>query len=618
VKALKERAKRLGTLLPLKQRTITPGMEFLLWALAFVVLRAVLSALWRPGPLYCDEITFIEGALRMGGNGLHSDDYIHGPIIYYVLLLTHAITLLVKMMGGALSGIDDFLRWYVEHPEGLRQAARGAMYIGGGATIAATMYAAHLLSGSRHKARIAGLMLLSMPLFHHSSWFIKEDLWAALFGVLALALAFRRQHLVSVGICLGLAIAAKYTAVVLLPAVFLILADASSSPQVAVKGWIVRCLQLTLAAVITFTILNPYALIHFRTFLEQLHTIENEYLRGDLIGGRTMPPLLADSVIREFIPLDIGIVATVALLYGAARGNWGPLSLKLPLIVGPLAAIALLGICRAGFPRSLTIALPWIAVLASVSWPQWNGSSKLLNALPIVLLVSLAVLQVSGFYRYVAAPDTRELGAAFIEQTIPGDAVILCEGLHNRVPDAGLSLRPNLRCLAESQQEILARGGIGRLSELEKELAASAKPKRFEILAEKDLAPGGMEELERADVVVAAKWLSPFPDDREFNISDSKWPPALDYARDRALFFEALQRHGFRLVRTFAPSLPARWSFIDRPDPRVLYSPRWLESEVAVGGPEISIYVRCGDQLSNDDRSDDKKSGFADLRYASN
>ncbi|HEY6327957.1 MAG TPA: hypothetical protein VI756_01380, partial [Blastocatellia bacterium] len=490
------------------------------------------------------------------------------------------MTLLAKMLGGSLHGTSDFLRWYVEHPEGLRRTGRVVMLLAGGATIGVTMHGAYCSSRSRHSARIAGLVLLGMPLFHHASLFIKEDIWAALFGAAALTLALTRKNALWVGGLLGVAIAAKYTAVGLLPGLALLVAANSCADGISLRALALSCTRLALAAGVAFALLNPYFLIHLKAAIQQIQIINSEYMRGQQLGAGITPPLLAGSVIGEFIPFDIGIAAILAVVAGLAQRNRLPRASWWALMMGPLTVIVLVGACRAGFPRSLTVVLPWIAVLAGLTWPRLTGRPILVRALPAVLFILLGVFQVSSLYRYMAAPDTRELAANFVEQNIPSDSVVLCEGLHDQVPDEGITLRPNLRSLIESQNVVAARRGSGMLSQIEREVAASGGLARFDILGEKDFGIGGSEELKRADVVVTATWLSPFPDAREYNLSGASTLPAVaDYDRRRALFFQALDGQGFRLARTFKPSLASRWSFIDRPDPKVLYVDQWLSKQ---------------------------------------
>lgn len=70
--------------------------------------------------------------------------------------------------------------------------------------------------------------------------------------------------------------------------------------------------------------------------------------------------------------------------------------------------------------------------------------------------------------------------------------------------------------------------------------------------------------------------------------------------QERLLFLEAAGLAGFRPTARFEPTLVARWSFIDRPDPSVLSPVSWLTRRPGVAGPEIAIYVRSTELEAQD------------------
>lgn len=68
--------------------------------------------------------------------------------------------------------------------------------------------------------------------------------------------------------------------------------------------------------------------------------------------------------------------------------------------------------------------------------------------------------------------------------------------------------------------------------------------------------------------------------------------PAIEgYQRERRRFIGIAESKGFQLLTRFDPSLIARWSFIDRPDPQVL-SPLAVFHRNPVVGPVIEIYSK--------------------------
>jgi hypothetical protein len=570
-----------------------PATEFLLWGLAFFALRAIVLSLAGPKPFYRDELTFTEGALKLAANRLDTGDYIHGSIMQYLLLGTYLVTALIKWVAGHIDGVDSFIRWYIERPENLRHIARFLMSLGGAAMIFASMFATYSLSRSRSQARIAAVLLLSTPMFHYGSWYIKEDLWAALFGILAATIAFRKGSVTLVGIFFGIAIAAKYTAVTLAPALVVLLAANDGTALSNWKGWLKCSARLSVTALITFVVMNSYTLIRFGSFYAQVREIGDAYIFNPTLND-VRPPLLASLVFREFLLYDIG-VATLLCVCGALILSRGKIARQhAALILAPASVIALLAISRAGYSRTLTLALPWLAVLASMAWPlldnvRWRISKPIFA----MFVAALAVAQVAGLYLFMTAVDTRDIARNYVESSVPANAVILAEGIHDFAPEAALSLKPNIVALRAELEEKLEKGASGRLNRMQQSVAAADPDRRFEIVGSKDFAISGTDQLDRADVVITSKWSGIYPEARAYDIpEESNDPSVAEYRRSRLLFFAEMERKGFKLLAEFAPTLRARWSFIDRPDPEMFGLSSWLQNGEKIVGPEIAIYCR--------------------------
>jgi hypothetical protein len=343
-------------------------------------------------------------------------------------------------------------------------------------------------------------------------------------------------------------------------------------------------------------IANPYALARFGSLVAQLREIASIYLAGDSTGGR--PPILAMLVFREFLPFGVGAATLLCFCGTLALGCRKILMRQFALVLVPAAVIALLAISRSGFSRTLTLALPWLVVFASTIWPLLDHLRPRFTKPALCLLVAaLAVAQVAGLYRYVTAVDTRELAKAYIERSVSANAVILLEGVHGYATDAGPALRPNVIALKAEQEENLDKGATGRLNRMQQSAAAADPGGRFETVGMKDFALSGADQLDRADVVITSKWPSIFPEARAYNIpEDSTQHAVAAYERGRRAFYESMGQKGFRLLRKFTPTLRARWSFIDRPDPAVFGPDSWLGGGEKVVGPDIAIYCRSDHQ----------------------
>jgi len=565
-------------------------LEFLVWGGVFFLFRLAVQMLSKSGHFYRDEITFIEAGLRMPASGFNSGDYIHGPILSYLLFAADSVVFAFKTVFRQVGGADDFVRWYVEHPESLGEAGRLVMSIGGAALIVVTMALARSISGSLQHARVAALMLLSIPLFHHTSWFIKEDMWAALLAAGAAVVAYRKRSAGWTGLLWGAAIAAKYTAVALGPALLLILIEGNYDFSLW-KSWLRKGAWLAGASILAFVVLNPYTLINLSSFRNQIEVINTQYLRGAVLSGLSAPPYLASRLLTEFLPFDIGILAVVSICGGLIFGRFKTVRPHLPIFLASATVMLMVAISRAGFPRTLALSLPWLAVLASAAY-QTLLRSRFRWALIATLGVAI-FLQVASFYRYVTAPHTAELARAYVEESIPNDAIILMEDVHDHATDCAPALRQNISGLKAEQADIASRNAVGRLNQMRQSIAGKSPAGRFEILGVKDYSSEGAGYLNQADVLITCKWPSIFPENRQANLpEDSRLSPIASYQHDRQLFLEDAERAGFRRLATFEPTLVARWSFIDRPDPGVLSPLSLFSPRQVVTGPEIAVYSR--------------------------
>lgn len=570
-------------------------LEFLVWGGVFFLFRLAVQLLSKSGHFYRDELTFIEAGLRMPASRFNSGDYIHGPILSYLLFAADSVVFAFKTVFRQVAGADDFIRWYVEHPESLGEVGRLVMSLGGAALIVVTMTLARSISGSLQHARVAALMLLSMPLFHHTSWFIKEDIWAGLLGAGAAAIAYRSRSALWTGLLWGAAITAKYTAVALGPALLLILIEEDFDLSLW-KSWLRKGAWLAGASILAFVVLNPYTLINLPLFRNQIEAINTQYLRGAMLSGMSAPPYLASRLLTEFLPFDIGILAVASICGGLIFGRFKAVRHHLPIFLACATVMLMVAISRAGFPRTLALSLPWLAVLASTSF-QTLLRSRFRSALIVTLCIAI-FLQVASFYRYVTAPHTAELARAYVEESIPNDAIVLMEDVHDHATDCAPALRQNISGLKAEQADIASRNALGRLNQVRQSIASKSPAGRFEILGVKDYSSEGAGFLNQADVLITCKWPSIFPENRQANLQeDPRLSPIASYQHNRQVFLEDAERAGFLPLATFEPTLVARWSFIDRPDPRVLSPLSLFFPRQVLTGPEIVVYTRRPEAL---------------------
>ena len=254
--------------------------------------------------------------------------------------------------------------------------------------------------------------------------------------------------------------------------------------------------------------------------------------------------------------------------------------------------MAMIAVSRAGFPRTMAIAIPWLAVVAA--GPFKSVLRLHFSRIAVATAVGLiAMLQTAGYYRYVTAAHTGELARLYVEQSVAQDAVILMEDVHEYSGDAAPYLRSNVRGLKAEFDDLVSRDATGRLNQMRQAVASASPIGRFEILGVKDFSVEGSRYLDRADVVISCKWPSIFPENRAYNLPEDLGIPSIaSYQERRQMFLNRLSERGFRLLVRFDPSVAAKWSFIDRPDPNILSPAAWFNLRGLITGPEIAIYSR--------------------------
>src|SRR3954467_6646199 len=216
---------------------------------------------------------FVPRAIGMFGHSLNPDYFVNPPAYTY---LVHVLFTLrwgtnPATVGGA----------YAADPTAAFEIARVASATLGALAVVLTAIAAARLFDDRRVGIVAGALLGVAFLPVHYSHFALNDaptlapLALALVGVAGIYRTGRTREYLLAGAALGVAIATKYTAGIIVPA---ILAAALVSP-VAPARWRSRgiCAGLVCAG---FLVANPYALLAHHAFIDGLQK-QTETAAGD-------------------------------------------------------------------------------------------------------------------------------------------------------------------------------------------------------------------------------------------------------------------------------------------------------------------------------------------------
>ena len=390
--------------------------------LGALALRAVGLKTGLPYVYNADENNhFVPHAIGMFGHSLNPDYLVNPPAFTY---LVHALYALRWGTDPATVG-----NAYATDPTTAFVIARAAAATLGAAAVAFTAIAAARLFQDRRVGIVAGALLAVAYLAVHYSHFALNDaptlapLSLALIGVAGIHRTGRLREYVLAGLALGVAIATKYTAGIL---VVTILAAALTSPVVHAR---VRNLLIAAALVCAgFAIANPYALLDHHAFIQGLKT-QTDTASGDA-GGK------------------LGLANTSGWLYYAGTSTWGfgwlpslaalggavgllvrQRKLAAILLPAPLLLFVYLGNQSRFFSRWMLPIYPLLAILAA--WALVTLLSRIRVRWALAAGAALLCLQGLVFSVHddlvLARADTRQLARNWLVAHVPAGTKLVVE-----------------------------------------------------------------------------------------------------------------------------------------------------------------------------------------------
>ncbi len=364
---------------------------------------------------------FVPRAVGMFGHSLNPDYFVNPPAYTYLvhLLFTLRWGTDPATVGGA----------YAADPTAAFEIARAASATLGALAVVLTAIAAARLFGDRRVGFVAGALLGVAFLPVHYSHFALNDaptlapLALSLVGIAGIYRTGRLREYLLAGAALGVAIATKYTAGIVVPA---IVAAALTSPVVQPR-WrnLAICAGLVCAG---FLVANPYALLDHHGFIDGLQK-QTETAGGDE-GGKLG---LANSsgwiyYLGTFL-WGFGWLPCLAALGGAAALIARRRPLAWILVPAPLLLFLYLGQQSRFFARWMLPIYPLLAMLAAwglfvlVQRVRWRWA---LAAGAAALCLQGLVYSVHND-RVLASEDTRQLARDWMVANIPAGTKIVVE-----------------------------------------------------------------------------------------------------------------------------------------------------------------------------------------------
>jgi hypothetical protein len=309
---------------------------------------------------------------------------------------------------------------------------------------------------SRRWALVAALLFATAPLAVRDAHFGVTDTllaWCAAGTVLMLFQYLDEPgrgssaSVFGVGLLLGLALSAKYTAFVLIPVVAF-----TAAARHRARDFLWASLHLTViagTAALAFAVLNPYVILRPGDALPEI-----EGILGAILGSGRPHHLSTRAVLTALLgPLRFGPGETVGLALAAVGVVHGARTrrsrAKTLVLVGAAVAFATpLFLTDRHLYRYWIPCLPFIAVLAAqgierladIRWPRIRAAAI---AVALVAAVAPALTRSLRIDARLARADTRSLAGEWIREHVPPTVPILLFGppeAEPQIPESESSL----------------------------------------------------------------------------------------------------------------------------------------------------------------------------------
>ncbi len=398
------------------------------WVLALVglfvaafVLRLVGFKTGLPYVYNADENShFVPRAIGMFGHSLNPDYFINPPAFTYAIHAVFAVRWGTDpaSVGGA----------FAADPTAAFAWARGTSAFLGALAVPLTAIAGARLFEDRRVGVVAGALLAVAFLPVHYSHFALNDaptlapLALCLIGVAGIYRTGRTREYVLAGVALGVAIATKYTAGIVLVTV---IAAAFASPVAHAR---VRNLAFALALMCAgFVAANPYALLDRHTFWDGIQKqTETAGEEGGKLG-------LANSTGWTYylgtFTWGFGWLPSLLALGGIGGLIARHRRLAIVLAPAPVLLFLYLGEQSRFFARWMLPIYPILAILAAWSIVALVSRFRFRVLLPVAAALALAQGLVFSVHndRVLAQDDTRQIARDWMVQNIPGATKIVVE-----------------------------------------------------------------------------------------------------------------------------------------------------------------------------------------------
>lgn len=413
-------------------------------ALLVVLLVALVMRLWGisfglPYQYHVDEPQYVVQAAQMlEARSLRPAWFNNPPLAKYAMMAADAGVLSVGMLLGRYSSPGDFADKVTADHSALYLAGRLLSVLYGVLTVVAVY-----LLGARAYGLWAGLgasTLLSVLFIHvRESHYATNDslftLWTTLIVLVAVLSLKRRSRALDIGsgVLCGLAVATKYTGVLLLAPVIASHVLSARHTGSGLAQLAVRMSTVVLSAALSAVLVSPYFILDSRAVMADiqqylLNPSSNGQFYGWILDARGGYAFYANSIgIGMGVPL--AIASAIAVVHTVVSRS----AASLVIATVPVMFFVVLGSQDMFFARFLLPAVPCLAVLVAHSvysgvkaiearWPRAPVNAMAWTVLAILILPTLLSSVLYGLL--LTQTDTRTEATMWIEDNIPEGSVV--------------------------------------------------------------------------------------------------------------------------------------------------------------------------------------------------
>lgn len=426
-------------------KNTVPGKNVL--PIALITLLGLILRVWGAGfglpqTYHIDELHYVPDAVRYVSTANFKPSRWANPTFFkYLLALEYGIAYLALRITGQIESLSALPAFFRHAPSLFYLLGRLSSALLGTITIPVA-YGIGARSYDKKKGLVAAFLLALCFLHLRDSHFAVSDVpmtfwFSATILCCILYLQDRKpKHLYWAAGLTGLAIATKYTAVILVVVFMTTWALARSREDqrgLAKALWNKELLSAFAVMGLSFLIICPYALLDLRAFLG---TLRSHYGMGKtgFAGYQTDPAggwlFYLKALVWGMGPVLV-VTSIIAVGYALYRHRRGDLLILLPVLL----LYIYLGQQRAYFARFIIPALPLLLVLAArllcdISDKIFPASQKSARITVVALAVlTIAPSAVSAIRHNVllTRTDTRTIAKRWIESHIPAEAKFFVE-----------------------------------------------------------------------------------------------------------------------------------------------------------------------------------------------